>query len=176
MKDQSMTDFDEDFDRTDFDEFRNLCQEYEDSPDIATGAQLQEFCENLDDKNPTEAQKYNQLVDEFPWVFDQIGYGKIGATSDLADLEKNIEDSENWKDTFEPEALRQGWTLFTTDDGTLRIQKVDDPDNLKEDYELNFDVPELTSDDEAIEVAFRNAAKGNMAALLGLYWHGQKAE
>ncbi len=62
---------------TDFEEFRNLCQDYEESPDIEIGAELQELSENIDDRNSFEVEEYNKLVDEFPWVFDQIGYQKI---------------------------------------------------------------------------------------------------
>ena len=47
------------------------------------------------------------------------------------------------------EAYKRGWGLFTRDDGSLSIQKLDDPDGVAEDYGYKFCGRRFISDDHA---------------------------
>ncbi len=86
----------------------------------------------------------------------------------------NLHKSKNWKKHFERKSLKMGWSLFVQDDGTLCIQGIDDPVGVKEDFQLDFDIPTFKSEDDLMASVFKHASTGDIVALLGLYWHGQR--
>lgn len=51
------------------------------------------------------------------------------------------------------EFLRKGFAFFDVGNDKLEVQKIDFPSDWEEDYELDFDIPILESDDEAKKLA-----------------------
>ncbi len=58
-------------------ELESLVCYYDVHQEFQVGVEIQEICENLPDLKNSEKQRYNQLVQDHPWVFEQVGYGVI---------------------------------------------------------------------------------------------------
>lgn len=65
-------------------------------------------------------------------------------------------DLTTWTDEHLTAALREGWVLSDStgsENGPLQVQRVDDPDGVREaDPSIDFDIPHLESDDAAWEI------------------------
>lgn len=72
-----------------------------------------------------------------------------------------------WTELYGCAATKQGWSLFDAD-GTITIQKIDDP----EEHDAVF----LDSDDAAVQKVFAGAAAGDRACLLALFLDGKPAK
>lgn len=90
----------------------------------------------------------------------------------------------DWTTVYEPFVAHHGWTLWNAD-GTIRIQKFDDPEvqaidlglitENELDTGMDCPIPELDSDEEAISKAKLLAEEGLLAARLALMLHGKAA-
>lgn len=72
-----------------------------------------------------------------------------------------------WTREYDREAKGQGWTLFDAD-GFIRIMKIDEPE-LGEPGDRR-----LRSDQQALNIVFRQAAAGCRMSLIALFLHGLK--
>lgn len=58
------------------DDLERLVNAYDVTPDLSIGAMIQGICEDLQEMSKEEIERYNGLVQKFPWVFDEVGWGE----------------------------------------------------------------------------------------------------
>lgn len=63
--------------KTLLDELESLVCDYDINQEFLTGNLIKEICANLSDLTKEEKEQYNHLVQDHPWVFEQVGYGVI---------------------------------------------------------------------------------------------------
>jgi len=65
---------------------------------------------------------------------------------------------------------REGWALFTLDDGTIAIQRLDDPQSCGDDFP---EEPVFKNDLAAIRFVSRQAKKGSARHKRAMRFHGK---
>ena len=78
-----------------------------------------------------------------------------------------------WTKAYGKQAEREGWSLFTCDDGVIRIQRIDDPTILDSWQEGDSVKPRFKNDKTAIRFVERLANKGVRYAVLATQLHEQ---
>lgn len=68
------------------------------------------------------------------------------------------------------DAKREGWALFTCDDGRIRIQRLDDPQSCGDDFPAE---PVFASDDQAIAFVRKRASEGSFPHKDAMFLHGK---
>lgn len=82
----------------------------------------------------------------------------------------------SWYRKYDKIAKRQGWSLFDAD-GVVEIQRIDehgaDACTDEEAAEIRRTHTQLSGDDEAFLLVFRQASKGCVMSLLAIYFSGR---
>lgn len=78
-----------------------------------------------------------------------------------------------WPKTYDLAALREGWAFFNAD-GVMDIERIDEPEVVKDDKDLDFLPAALESDDAARSLIVSKALGGSKMHALALLLDGRQ--